>query len=200
MDKKCAVNGCGTHKHLSKGYCAKHYMRLRRNGTIETSRLPQGSITKCLAPDCNRTDIESLGYCSLHYQRVHRTGTVDLIKKPQICTIPDCGGETVGRGLCQLHYMRWWEGKSIGDAKRRRRRQGEGTDNRGYRSFKKNGQNKAEHRIVMEQILGRTLTKEEVVHHKNGNRADNRPENLELMNNSTHMSLHRKLRLTSCKA
>jgi hypothetical protein len=41
------------------------------------------------------------------------------------------------------------------------------------------------HRLIMERILGRKLQGEEVVHHVNRNRKDNRPENLALCNNAS---------------
>ena len=49
---------------------------------------------------------------------------------------------------------------------------------------------KREHRAVMERILNRTLQPNEVVHHRNGDVTDNRPENLELLTRAEHTSLH----------
>ena len=50
----------------------------------------------------------------------------------------------------------------------------------GYIQEKRDGQWHMQHRLVMEQVLGRPLLPTERVHHKNGDRQDNRPENLEL--------------------
>ena len=48
----------------------------------------------------------------------------------------------------------------------------------------------AEHRLVMEKHLGRYLDKKEHIHHKNGNRNNNKIENLHLCTFSEHMKIH----------
>lgn len=49
---------------------------------------------------------------------------------------------------------------------------------------------KDEHRFIMEQHLGRKLERNEIVHHKNGDKRDNRLENLEVMTLSEHGKFH----------
>ena len=53
-------------------------------------------------------------------------------------------------------------------------------DGRGYVWVWQNGKWVAEHRAVMEEALGRELRLGESVHHRNGKRADNQRENLDL--------------------
>lgn len=51
-----------------------------------------------------------------------------------------------------------------------------------------------EHRIIMENHLGRLLIPNEVVHHINENKKDNRIENLEVVEKSKHAKFHTSLR------
>lgn len=71
----------------------------------------------------------------------------------------------------------------------------------GYKYVRYNGKQIEEHRLVMMKHLGRDLTTDEKIHHINGNKLDNRIENLIVVTNSEHGKIHGKLRehITNCK-
>ena len=99
-----------------------------------------------------------------------------------ICKQGDCDRPVHGHGWCRTHYMRHRRGANVDAPIPKRAPKGSGWHNShyGYRILTFDGKKIAEHRHVMEQALGRELTKDETVHHKNGDRQDNRLENLEL--------------------
>lgn len=61
-----------------------------------------------------------------------------------------------------------------------------------YKAVKVNGVKHDEHRYLMEQHLGRKLSSNELVHHKNENKRDNHIKNLTVMSKSEHARLHQK--------
>ena len=140
-----------------------------------------------ISMECDQTGCKSTatvrGFCQDHKKpsgkRVRAFG-----KKPKDaqCSVEGCGRAYLAKGFCGKHYHSHYR---YNDATRRdRRERGSGSIKQGYRMLTVSGRQILEHRLVMEGILGRRLLPGENVHHKNGVRLDNRPENLELWSSS----------------
>lgn len=61
------------------------------------------------------------------------------------------------------------------------------------------GSEEKEHRFIIEQRIGRKLKRDEVVHHIDGNRANNDISNLAIMTRGEHSALHRRMELDAGK-
>jgi hypothetical protein len=125
------------------------------------------------------------GLCMKHLQALKRREIGVPVWRPRgLCSVPDCNRLCHASGLCSNHYQ---IAKRNGDPcvlKRAPNGVGSTCKTHGYRVVYQKGRRCVEHRLVMEGILGRALLSHENVHHKNGVKTDNRPENLELWSTS----------------
>lgn len=195
--KKCIVEGCLNIRQV-KGLCWKHHNA--QNIIPKSPRLTQKQrgYNGCSIPGCEKPYV-ALGYCNQHYKayRTHGDPLTNLKSnqvpcKGNLCAYEACDEEARSKGFCTIHYMDYWRGIEIGSQRIRIRDHKDGDkriDSHGYILIYKptkpwrNKKDKhwyREHRIVMEEHLGRELYDYEEVHHKNGIKSDNSIENLEL--------------------
>jgi hypothetical protein len=96
------------------------------------------------------------------------------------CFKDGCDNPAIAKKMCNKHVQEAYRDEKKGPGRKRFGVYRWYTSNEGYVQIRLNGKTVGQHRMVMELMLGRELLPGENVHHKNGVRNDNRPENLEL--------------------
>src|SRR4030067_2949826 len=145
----------------------------------------------CKVNDCKRKSNTSMDVCLMHYKRYKRHNSFELPERqPKKCSY--CNRVQVSRGMCNKHYQNWQRhGDALYTDKIRKIKQDKPNK---YGYLEERGKNhRVVHRNIVEQMLGKHLNSNDIVHHIDIDKSNNQPENLYVCSRSEHQNIHKQL-------
>jgi hypothetical protein len=168
----------------------------------------------CLVPECGRRP-KGRGLCTLHYQQWKQGVSWPGVEIPdrghekeaasysqEACLVEGCDQRPMNRWMCSKHAQQREAGIIDEDGRQLREPMPRGRRPLDFRKeaagyilvrapkghpYARHDGSILEHRLVMERRIGKYLDPDEfIVHHKDGDRANNSPDNLEVQPYKTH--------------
>lgn len=189
---QCREDGC-QRTVKARGLCGTHYWK----------KICSGELKRLAPSEMNQDKRNGEWYeCSACRARFYRTpGETEFSRgngfycSPACwykrnaelqCSVEGCASPPRGQGFCKKHYARF---RRYGDPLITKHEPNGSPNIKRYRKRRIGGRITQEHTYVAEQLLGRRLQSGENLHHRNGLKLDNRPDNLILF---PTMSAHRQ--------
>lgn len=161
----CRVEGCGKNL-LTHNFCSKHYQRNKKYGN------PTEPYHWLGRPKSGKDFI-----CETCEKLFYRSPSETIKSKPRYCS-RHCafkGMKGQLKTITPIKDRKWFKSA------------------KGYLVTTIRGKWLWQHRWIVEKHIGRSLKKEEIIHHLNGIKTDNRIDNLAVCSNKSHYEFIKKL-------